>query len=391
MTGLAYSANGTQLGNLAYAYDADGRRTAAGGSLAADLPANVAGGSGTAYNADNEPTKFNGVTQTGACPVRRRRNYNGNLTADGTSTYTWDARNQLGAIAGGASASFVGACPPRKRRKAFGQRMGKTINGATTQFLYDGLNPVQELDGAAPPNVTANLLTGLGIDEYFTRSDAGGTMAFMADALGSTVGLVNSAGGIDMSYTYQPFGAATVSGASANPYQFTGRENDGTGLYYFRARYYSPTFQGFLAQDPFGSVAAGLNLYTYVYNQPTGFIDPSGERPPFSNGPPIEIPINGPGSSPEDPLFPGPPGGAVAPGANCAPPPPVCNPALPEFVGNFGGTMAVLGGVAFIGGAFATGGLDLPAGAVIAGGAVFGGTGLTLRAAGAAGVAACQQ
>jgi hypothetical protein len=53
--------------------------------------------------------------------------------------------------------------------------------------------------------------------------------------------------------------------------------------------------------------------------------------------------------------------------------------------------MAVLGGVAFIGGAFATGGLDLPVGGVIWGGAVFGGTGLTLRYAGAAGVAACQR
>ena len=249
VTGLAYSANGTQLGNLAYAYDAAGRRTAAGGSLAAaELPANVAGGTGTAYNADNEPTKFNGVTQT--------YDYDGNLTADGTSTYTWDARNQLDAIAGGASASFV--------YDAFGRRMGKTINGATTQFLYDGLNPVQELDGAAPPNVTANLLTGLGIDEYFTRTDAGGTMAFMADALGSTVGLVNSAGGIDTSYTYQPFGAATVNGTNANPYQFTGRENDGTGLYYDRARYYSPTYQRFIGQDPSDSAGESTNPLSYI-------------------------------------------------------------------------------------------------------------------------------
>ena len=116
-------------------------------------------------------------------------------------------------------------------------RMAKTINGAATQFLYDRLNPAQELNGANPPNVTANLLTGLGIDEYFTRTDAGGTMAFLADALGSTVGLVNAAGGIDTGYAYQPFGAVTVNGTNANPYQFTGRENDGTGLYYYRARY----------------------------------------------------------------------------------------------------------------------------------------------------------
>jgi hypothetical protein len=31
--------------------------------------------------------------------------------------------------------------------------------------------------------------------------------------------------------------------ANANSYQFTGRENDGTSLYYYRARYYSPTAQ----------------------------------------------------------------------------------------------------------------------------------------------------
>jgi hypothetical protein len=46
------------------------------------------------------------------------------------------------------------------------------INGAVTRFLYDGLNPVQELSASA---VTANLLTGLSIDEYLTRTDGNGT------------------------------------------------------------------------------------------------------------------------------------------------------------------------------------------------------------------------
>jgi RHS repeat-associated protein len=32
----------------------------------------------------------------------------------------------------------------------------------------------------------------------------------------------------------------------------TGRENDGTGVYFYRARYYSATFQRFIAQDPIG-------------------------------------------------------------------------------------------------------------------------------------------
>lgn len=82
---------------------------------------------------------------------------------------------------------------------AFGRRMAKTIKGVETQFLYDGLNPVQELSGGSSPAVTANLLTGRGIDEYFTRTDLSGTMAFLSDAMGSTVGLVNSAGGVGAS------------------------------------------------------------------------------------------------------------------------------------------------------------------------------------------------
>ena len=101
-------------------------------------------------------------------------------------------------------------------------------------------------------------------------------MAFLADALGSTVGLVNSAGGIDTSYTYQPFGAATVNGTNANPYQFTGRENDATGLYFYRARYYSPTFQRFVSQDPVGFRGGDANLYAYVGNDAINLLDPEG-------------------------------------------------------------------------------------------------------------------
>ena len=77
---------------------------------------------------------------------------NGNLTNDGTNTYTWDARNHLSAISGGITASF--------QYDPFGRRALKTVNSVTTQFLYDGPNPVQELDGSSPANVTANLLTG---------------------------------------------------------------------------------------------------------------------------------------------------------------------------------------------------------------------------------------
>jgi hypothetical protein len=41
---------------------------------------------------------------------------------------------------------------------AFGRRAIKAIAGTATEFLYDGLNPVQELQSGTP---SANLLTGL--------------------------------------------------------------------------------------------------------------------------------------------------------------------------------------------------------------------------------------
>jgi len=201
-------------------------------------------------------TAFNGTTLS--------YDLNGNLTGDGTNTYGWDARNHLASISGGTAASFV--------YDAFGRRMSKDINGSITQFEYDGLNPVQELDGANPANVTANLLTGLKIDEYFARADSNGAMNFLSDALGSTLALTDSSGAINTSYTYEPFGNTNVSGSNPNPYQFTGRENDGTGMYFYRARYYSPSFQRFVAQDPIGFVG-GINLYAYVGNNPISLRD----------------------------------------------------------------------------------------------------------------------
>ena len=158
---------------------------------------------------------------------------------------------------------------------SFGRRMSKTVSGATTQFLYDGVNPVQELNSNNA--VVANLLTRLSIDEYFTRTDTA-TSTFLADALGSTIGLVISNNGpLATNYTYQPFGGTTVVGsANGNSYQFTGRENDGSGLYFYRARYYSPTFQRFVSQDPLDFLGGDTNLYGYAADQPTGLVDPFG-------------------------------------------------------------------------------------------------------------------
>jgi len=178
--------------------------------------------------------------------------------------------------------------------------MTKTIGGNSTSFLYDGVNPIQELSDATP---TANLLTSVGIDEFFTRTDSLGTMALLTDALGSTLALADSTGTVQTQYTYEPFGQTTTTGtANSNSFQYTGRENDDTGMYYYRARYYSPAFQRFVGEDPYlhptfitcpisGLIpsmairrlpvvdtrgALDLNMYIYGGDNPIRFKDPIG-------------------------------------------------------------------------------------------------------------------
>src|SRR5881296_3659226 len=63
---------------------------------------------------------------------------------------------------------------------------------------------------------------------------------------------------------------------STNSFAFTGREYDSTGLYYYRARYYNPTLQRFISEDPIGFAGGDTNLYGYVWNNPISFHDPLG-------------------------------------------------------------------------------------------------------------------
>ena len=88
------------------------------------------------------------------------------------------------------------------------------------------------------------------------------------DALGSTLALVGAGGAAETRYTYEPFGKVISRGTTDNnPFQYTSRENDGTGLFYYRARYYSPILQRFVSEDKIGRHGV-TNLYTYAGNNP---------------------------------------------------------------------------------------------------------------------------
>jgi RHS repeat-associated protein len=257
LTGITYKLGASTLGDLNYGYDFAGKRNAVWGSYArTSLPTAVT--SAITYNAANQLTKWaNHATSN---------DLNGSLTSDSLgTTYTWNNRGQL------ASTSKTGTAVSYAY-DAFGRRKSVTLNGTTTSFLYDGSNVIQEQ--AASP---ANLLTGLRTDEAFARTVGSEQKSFLTDALGSSIALADAAGAVATSYTYEPFGKPTASGGvSTNPFQYIGREFDANGLAELRSRYYNPTLQRFISEDPIGLAGGQANLYTYPANSPTNLTDPLG-------------------------------------------------------------------------------------------------------------------
>jgi RHS repeat-associated protein len=286
VTGISYQLGPANLGSLSYTYDQLGHRTQVSGSFARTaLPATVVS---AAYDATNQLTTWNGTAIS--------HDANGNMIYDGANTFVWDTRNHLSS-ANGINLSY----------DAVGRR---TQNLQGTSFVYDGFNAVQELSGSA---VTANLLAG-GIDEIFSRTDSSGSLTHLKDALGSTVALADVNGSISAAYTYDPFGSTLLSGQSGlNTLQFTGRENEGNGLYAYRARYYNPAFQRFLSPDPMG-YQDDPNPYIYARNNPLSFVDPLG-LDPGSYSPGRGGPGNGGNGGPNGPGGPG-NGGPGDPGNN---------------------------------------------------------------------------
>jgi len=258
LTGITYTtATNTTVGDLGYTYDTAGRRVGLTGTLASNLLPTVTTATGT-FDLANRQTEFNGKTLS--------YDANGNLTYDGTNTYVWNARNQLAQIQQGATtvASFS--------YDAAGRRIAKTTSGVTTGYLYDGANAVQETQGT----VVNPILTGLHVDERFARNEGSTRSYFLTDALGSTVALANADGSLIQQYQYDPYGNATAPPSTTNPYQYTGRENDGTGLYYYRARYYNAAMGRFISEDPLGFGGGQNNFYAYVGGNPLMYMDPYG-------------------------------------------------------------------------------------------------------------------
>jgi RHS repeat-associated protein len=257
--------DGTVIEQLSYTYDQNGNRITRNRTGLGSVPESAFSAT---YDANNRMLAYTPAGSTSAQPLTY--DANGNLsqrqTPQGTIGYTWDAQNRLIGISGpNGSASF--------KYDYRGRRIEKTINGATTAFLYDGAQAVAELQGSS---IGATYLTGLQIDEVLARYTNQGNRTLLTDALGAIVAQSDDSQTNTTIYGYSPYGEATQLGENNdNSLQYTGRENDNTGVYYYRARYYDPQLKRFISQDPVG-LAGGGNWYGYGRGNPQLFKDPLG-------------------------------------------------------------------------------------------------------------------
>ena len=214
---------------------------------------------------DNGYTSVNSATFT----------YDGNhnLTYDGVNALSYDVENRLIEAQNALSGSSQYFYDPLSHRRQ------KTVNGVTTQFVLAGDDEVADYSGTGAGTAQVLTVRGVGGSAVASVTASNGAVAYYhLDGLGSTVALTQpGTSGAAESFTYSEFGVPAGGGGTG--YLFAGYRYDAeTGLYYVRARYYSPELGRFLQTDPIG-IGGGRNLYAYVNNDPINRTDRSGTTP----------------------------------------------------------------------------------------------------------------
>lgn len=254
LTGATYPGS---YGTWSWTYDAVGNRTS---------QTSPSGTTPYTYDAKNR------LTQAGA--VTYSYDANGNLTSTSAGrSFSWDAFDRMTAAGGsGGSVSYT--------YNGDGLKVRRTGPDGTIVYYHDGIHAIWEADGAGTPKVELDRDI---FGNLFSRREVnGGRNYFGHDGLGSLTAVTDETGRQRSGLFYDAWGNVRASSGTwvGGSYQFTGAEVDSaTGLYHMGARFYDPQIGRWLSEDPASGPIfdpASLNFYSYVYNNPLVFVDPTG-------------------------------------------------------------------------------------------------------------------
>ena len=242
---------------------------------------------GFGYDAAFNPTTFKGVTHTfNADNQDNLISYdgNGNPTAyDGNGT-TFDPENRMTAYGSLLTAGYTGD----------NLRAWKQTTAGRTYFLFDGAEPVVELNSAGA--VTA--VNTFGADGLLSRHTAGGSVFYQFDPQGSVTQRLDASQNVLSTLVFDAFGKELAGGSAGEPWGYGAQAgyytDPETGLELLTQRYYDPSAGRFLNRDPI-SYNGGANLYGYVANGPIRYEDPSGTLAP------VPAPVKPPVPTPDPP------------------------------------------------------------------------------------------
>ena len=194
-------------------------------------------------------------------------------TGVGAKTLAWDAKGRLWTLTNGSSTEVYAYDPMDYRIGRSGGALGNLdyfLEGEHLESVYQS--------GALREKYFRGSSTDELVAAYLTDTDGKlKPFLFHHDQVNSVSAVSGHNGGVIQSVSYGAFGAPqSTTGSSPNRLKYTGREDEGNGCYYYRARYYCSDIGRFISEDPLGFAAGDVNFYAYVGNDAVNASDPSG-------------------------------------------------------------------------------------------------------------------